>query len=162
MEFDFREFCLGLTGLTEEEVSNKILKKLKEIATERNISWTASWPDLIGRVDAVSLAVPTEAHCDLACRLLGAGIHVLRARDERIETGELRALEEGRALVGEVVTLKPRADDPRICDVEDSYTPPGTQNGVKAKGPAQVASTAYRAGWDQIFAPVGDRKPEVN
>ena len=36
MEFDFREFCLGLTGLTEEEVSNKILKKLKEIATERN------------------------------------------------------------------------------------------------------------------------------
>jgi hypothetical protein len=36
MEFDFREFCLGLSGLTEEEVSNEILKKLKEIATERN------------------------------------------------------------------------------------------------------------------------------
>ena len=36
MEFDFREFCLGLTGLTEEEVSNIILKKIKEIAQERN------------------------------------------------------------------------------------------------------------------------------
>jgi hypothetical protein len=36
MEFDFREFCLGLKGLTEEEVSNIILKEIGKLANERN------------------------------------------------------------------------------------------------------------------------------
>jgi predicted subunit of tRNA(5-methylaminomethyl-2-thiouridylate) methyltransferase len=35
MEFDFQEFCLGLNGLTEEEVSDKILKKIEKLADER-------------------------------------------------------------------------------------------------------------------------------
>src|SRR5204863_7713488 len=35
------------------------------------------WRKLIGRVDAVSLAVPTESHGEIACGLLEAGIHVL-------------------------------------------------------------------------------------
>ncbi len=47
------------------------------IATERRVDWTANWRDLVGKVDAVSLAVPTEAHCRIACALLSAGIHVL-------------------------------------------------------------------------------------
>jgi predicted dehydrogenase len=47
------------------------------VATERNVSWTRDWHDLIDRVDAVSLAVPTEAHCEIASVLLEAGIHVL-------------------------------------------------------------------------------------
>ena len=36
MEFDFREFCFGLKGLTEEEVSNEIMKKIRELAQGRN------------------------------------------------------------------------------------------------------------------------------
>lgn len=36
MEFDFQEFCLGLNGLTEEEVSKEIMKQLKNLAGERN------------------------------------------------------------------------------------------------------------------------------
>jgi predicted dehydrogenase len=49
----------------------------KAVGEEREVEWTANWRDLIGKVDAVSLAVPTEAHCEIACGLLEAGIHVL-------------------------------------------------------------------------------------
>src|SRR6266446_5044681 len=49
----------------------------KSIGTERNTAWTVDWRELIGKVDAVSLAVPTVSHCEIACGLLEAGIHVL-------------------------------------------------------------------------------------
>jgi len=93
----------------------------------------------------------------------GAGIHVLRARDERIEAGELRALQEGRPITGEIVTLKPRGSNPHICDVMDSYVPSGSSASSASsapqaslaqlghKGPAKVATDAYREGWDEIF-----------
>lgn len=82
----------------------------------------------------------------------GAGVHVIRARDERVETGELRALQEGRPIVGEIVTLKPRDSNPRVCDVTESYAPRGAQTAqLGHKGPAKVANDAYRDGWDEIF-----------
>lgn len=81
----------------------------------------------------------------------GAGVHVLRARDERIETGELRNLEEGRPVTGEIVTLAPRKDNPRICDVRESYAPPKSYPPPKLKGPAQVATKEYRDNWDEVF-----------
>ncbi|MDB5216676.1 MAG: hypothetical protein JWO86_4603 [Myxococcaceae bacterium] len=80
----------------------------------------------------------------------GGGVHVLRARDEKVETGELRALQEGRPITGEVVTLSPRKDNPRVCDVTDSYRPP-TSAAAGHKGPANVATEAYRQGWDEVF-----------
>src|SRR5436190_15469887 len=49
----------------------------KAVGEEREVEWSTNWRELIGRVDAVSLAVPTEAHCEIACGLLEAGIHVL-------------------------------------------------------------------------------------
>jgi predicted dehydrogenase len=51
-------------------------KTARDIASEK-VEWTTDWRKLIGRVDAVSLAVPTESHCEIACGLLEAGIHVL-------------------------------------------------------------------------------------
>ncbi len=47
------------------------------VAKEWRTDFTADWRSLIGKVDAVSLAVPTESHCEIACGLLEAGIHVL-------------------------------------------------------------------------------------
>lgn len=82
----------------------------------------------------------------------GEGVHVLRARDERLEAGELRNIEEGRPITGEIVTLSPRKDNPRICDVTDSYAPPRTLAPAKTKGPAQVATQAYRDNWEEVFA----------
>ena len=49
----------------------------RSISSEREIDWTTNWHDLIGRIDAASIAVPTEAHCEIACGLLEAGVHVL-------------------------------------------------------------------------------------
>jgi len=49
----------------------------RTVAEERGVDWTKNWRDLIGKVHAVSLAVPTEAHCEIGCALLEAGIHVL-------------------------------------------------------------------------------------
>jgi predicted dehydrogenase len=49
----------------------------RSIASERATEWTTDWHNLLGRVDAVSLAVPTEAHAEIACPLLEAGVHVL-------------------------------------------------------------------------------------
>jgi hypothetical protein len=92
------------------------------------------------KTDVVLLGPPTAD---------GAGVHVLRARDERIEAGELRNLEEGRPITGEVVTLAPRKDNPRVCDVKDSYVAGDTA--AKTKGPAQVATQAYRDNWDEVF-----------
>jgi predicted dehydrogenase len=48
-----------------------------KIGVEWGIELVTDWHDLIGKVDAVSLAVPTESHCEIACGLLEAGIHVL-------------------------------------------------------------------------------------
>ena len=81
----------------------------------------------------------------------GAGVHVIRARDEHIETGELRALQEGKPISGEVITLTPRESNPRVCDVTESFSSAGA--GARAKGPAKVATEAYRQGWDEIFGP---------
>ncbi len=80
----------------------------------------------------------------------GDGVHVLRARNEKLEAGELRTLKEGKPVVGEIVALQPRKDDPRVCDVRESWKPPASTTPPK-KGPAQVASQAYREGWEQIF-----------
>jgi hypothetical protein len=84
----------------------------------------------------------------------GAGVHVLRAREERLEAGELRNLEHGRPITGEVVTLAPREDNPRICDVKESILPPRADAPAtaKTKGPAQVATQAYRDNWDEVFS----------
>jgi hypothetical protein len=81
----------------------------------------------------------------------GNGVHVLRAREERLETGELRNLEQGRPITGEVVTLAPRKDNPRVCDVKESYCPAAMAS-PKTKGPAQVATKEYRDNWEEVFA----------
>jgi hypothetical protein len=107
--------------------------------------------DATAKQDVVLLGPPTAD---------GAGVHVLRARDERIEAGELRPVQEGKPLVGELVSLRPRADAPRICDVTESWNPKGETAPGAHKGPAQVATSAYRNGWEQIFAKPGDAVAE--
>lgn len=92
----------------------------------------------------------------------GAGVHVLRAREERLEAGELRTLQEGRPIAGEVLTLAPRKDNPRVCDVRESYAPPTARHA--SKGPAKVATDAYRDGWDEVFGknPPPSRGTDMN
>jgi predicted dehydrogenase len=65
----------------------------REVSNERATEWTSDWRDLIGKVDAVSLAVPTESHCGIACELLNRGIHVL------VEKPISRTLEEADRMI---------------------------------------------------------------
>lgn len=65
----------------------------RSISGERETEWTTDWRELIGRIDLASIAVPTEAHCEIACGLLEAGIHVL------VEKPISRTLEEADLMI---------------------------------------------------------------
>jgi hypothetical protein len=77
------------------------------------------------------------------------GFHVLRRRDEDhpVEVGTIRPLREGKPIDGEVVSLRPNADMPLLCDVKVELP---DRRGT-SDGPAQVASEDYRRGWDAIW-----------
>lgn len=47
------------------------------IACEHQAAKFTDWRDLIEKVDAVSIATPTETHCEIACEFLERGVHVL-------------------------------------------------------------------------------------
>ena len=64
-----------------------------EIASQHHVTLSSDWRGLIGHVEAVSLAVPTESHAEIACGLLNAGIHVL------VEKPIARTIDEADAMV---------------------------------------------------------------
>ncbi len=61
-----------LVGVLDSDSS-----RAERCAAEHGVRAFSSLRELAGQVDAVSLAVPTNGHHELACRLLEAGIHVL-------------------------------------------------------------------------------------
>lgn len=107
----------------------------------------------------------------------GAGVRVLRAREDSIALGEIRPAKEGTPISGELVQLKPRSDAPRVCDVEvlhsarresqqgghrgaESHESPvagiaASGDGAVRKGPPKVATDAYREGWGRVFTSPG-------
>lgn len=94
----------------------------------------------------------------------GDGFQILRARENRVELGVVRPLREGAPITGEVVTLRPRANFPALCDVETHYKPALPQAAqtdtteptapllAARTGPAQVATDDYRRNWDAIWS----------
>jgi predicted dehydrogenase len=65
----------------------------RAVAAERSVEWMTDWRALAGQVDAVSLAVPTESHAEIACELLEQGVHVL------VEKPISRTLEEADRMI---------------------------------------------------------------
>ena len=87
------------------------------------------------------------------------GARILRARKGTIEAGEVRPVKDGQPTWGrEVVCLKPRTPEaqqaPVLCDVEVIH--PGQAAGEQ-KGPAQIATDAYRDNWERIFGALRPR-----
>ncbi|HEX3854174.1 MAG TPA: hypothetical protein VHW01_24590, partial [Polyangiaceae bacterium] len=81
----------------------------------------------------------------------GAGLQILRARENRLELGAIRPLREGAPITGEVVTLRPRPNFPALCDVETHFKPVAAPSvpqespaALAHAGPAQVATDEYR------------------
>jgi hypothetical protein len=90
----------------------------------------------------------------------GTGIRVIRARDDRVEAGEIRAAREGVPLVsGEVVRLTPREDSPLLWNVDVQYR---VEASSAHAGPARVASRNYRQNWDAVFAKPSDGEPAID
>lgn len=85
----------------------------------------------------------------------GDGYRVIRAREDRVEIGEMSDVKEGQPIRGEVVKLKARRESPQMFDVE--VVVPRTETAPRGAhaGPPQVATDAYRDHWDAIF----ERKP---
>ncbi|HXI22427.1 MAG TPA: Gfo/Idh/MocA family oxidoreductase, partial [Pyrinomonadaceae bacterium] len=67
--------------------------RASEIGERWSVESTPDWRTLIGKVDAVSLAVPTESHSEIACALLQAGVHVL------VEKPISRTIEEADLMI---------------------------------------------------------------
>lgn len=85
------------------------------------------------------------------------GAVVLRAREGRVELGEMRPLEEGKPIHGELVRLRARA--PRIFEVEETIPLGSGTLEAKAGRPAQVSNDRYRANWEAIYGAKSGAKP---
>lgn len=82
-----------LPGATLVGVVDADAARAAEVAAAVGAPVVSRVRDLIGQVDAVSVAVPTEAHADIAGPLLEAGIHVL------VEKPMTRSLAEADGLL---------------------------------------------------------------
>lgn len=89
----------------------------------------------------------------------GQGLRVIRRREDRVELADVRPLEQGKPIHGEVVRMTPRADFPLLCDVETELPAPSASS-HSHKGPAQVATDTYRKNWDAIFQPAPEDAAE--
>ena len=49
----------------------------KRVSSENGCEALTDWHSLVGNVDLVSIATPTETHAEIACAFLEAGVHVL-------------------------------------------------------------------------------------
>jgi predicted dehydrogenase len=86
--------ALAAEGLSQfTSVCDIDLERVNKVANEWRTNSTTDWRTLIGNVDAVSLAVPTESHCEIACGFLSAGIHVL------VEKPISRTIEEADRMI---------------------------------------------------------------
>ena len=86
------------------------------------------------------------------------GNAVLRHREDRLEIGEMRAVREGQPMgSGELVRLQKRPEHARLVDVEVRFSvQPSPVAPEPRSGPPQVATDAYRAGWESIFGGDGE------
>jgi len=59
-----------------------------KVASENNAPVFTDWRELLDKVDMVSVATPTETHCELACTFLNKGIHVLVEKPMSLSVAE--------------------------------------------------------------------------
>jgi predicted dehydrogenase len=120
----------SLPGVELVSVVDTNVARAGEIATANHTRPVVDYRDLLGRVDAVTIAVPTELHRDIAIPFLSSGVSVL------VEKPMARSVEEADDMIdaaaGAGVTLavghterfnpavaaaRPLVDDPRFIEV---------------------------------------------
>jgi hypothetical protein len=86
----------------------------------------------------------------------GETLGVLRKRGDRVEAATMRRASDGQPIQGELVRLLPR-EEPLLFDVEVVH-----DGRRESDGPAQVATEAYRKGWERLFKSKRARGDGVN
>ena len=100
------------------------------IAADHGSEHFHDWRDLMGRVDAVSIATPTETHCEIACAFLDQGVHVLVEKpiamtlDEADKMIAASALSGAKLMTGQLerfnpamIALKPHVTRPLYFEI---------------------------------------------
>lgn len=101
-----------------------------EIATANGCASFTDWRELMGKVDVVSIATPTETHCEIACAFLDAGVHVLVEKPIALTLAEADKMIAGaersgaKLMVGQLerfnpamVALRPHVTQPLYFEI---------------------------------------------
>ena len=101
-----------------------------EIAQENGSPHFIDWRDLLDKTDLVSIATPTETHCEIACAFLERGVHVLVEKPMALavsETDQMIAAAEksgAKLMVGQLerfnpamVALRPHVTKPLYFEI---------------------------------------------
>ncbi len=101
-----------------------------KLANEHSAQAFTDWRNLLDKVDAVSIATPTETHCEIACAFLAKGVHVLVEKPMALsvaECDEMIAVAEksgAKLMVGQLerfnpamVALRPYVNNPLYFEI---------------------------------------------
>jgi predicted dehydrogenase len=104
--------------------------RAREIAALVNVPWATNASEMQGRVDAVTVAVPTESHLRVALPFLQCGTAVLVEKPLARDADEAQQMMDAAAVSGAVfgvghterynpavAALRPLLDDPRFIEV---------------------------------------------
>lgn len=67
-----REGCIEFVGACDTNAET-----VEQVAKDNRCSTFTDWRELLDKVDVVSIATPTETHCEIACAFLEKGVNVL-------------------------------------------------------------------------------------
>jgi predicted dehydrogenase len=112
----------GMPGTRLAAVVDVDEARAREIAAQYDTAAFTDWHDLLGRVDAVTIAAPTEVHASIAEAFLDRGVHVLVEKPMTATTAEadrLLTLAVGHTerFNPAVAHVRPHLRDPRFIEV---------------------------------------------
>lgn len=100
------------------------------VANDNGCAAFTNWSELIGKIDAVSIATPTETHREIACAFLEKGVHVLVEKpialtlDEADQMITAAAASGAKLMVGQLerynpamVALRPHVTKPLYFEI---------------------------------------------
>jgi len=103
---------------------------LERVAADNACEAFSEWRDLLDKTDFVSIATPTETHCEIACAFLDKGVHVLVEKPIALSLDQADAMiasadrSGAKLMVGQLerfnpamVALKPHVTDPLYFEI---------------------------------------------
>jgi len=95
----------AMPGVTLVGIADKNLGRVTELASEYGTRPSLDARELLGKVDAVTIAVPTELHHELALLFLSAGVSVLVEKPMARDLDEAEGMIAAAARAGAVLAV---------------------------------------------------------